>query len=60
MVQLSSWLHNIVVPCSLLVHNILILWVYIEGSGFIAYFSLNELCCKCNVKLKLYTSGPLV
>jgi hypothetical protein len=43
-----------------LVHKILIPWVQIEGNGSIAYFSLNELCCKCNVKLKLYTSGPLV
>jgi hypothetical protein len=42
------------------VHNILIPYGHIEGSGFIAYFSLNELCCTCNVKLKLYTSGPLV
>jgi uncharacterized protein YggT (Ycf19 family) len=60
MVQFPSWLHNIVVPCSPLVRNILIHWGHIEGSGFIAYFSLNELCCKCNVKLKLYSSGPLV
>jgi len=60
MVQFSSWLHNIVVPCSPLVRNILIPWGHIEGSRFVTYFSLNELCCKCNVKLKLYTSGPLV
>jgi hypothetical protein len=44
-----SWLHNIVVTYSLLVHNILIPLGHIEGSGFIAYFSLDELCCKCNV-----------